>query len=355
MMGAVRNYFNDLVQGFGQGWNRFWFQPSDPAPLGLVRLGAGLVAFYLVLTYTPDLETFFGADGLVSREMLASLDLESNGADRLSVAHQIRESMPRYYRFSYLDYLDSPGLLKAGHWAGLAVLALFAAGLFTRVTSVLALLVVLSYIHRGPLLTAQVEPVLAFVLFYLCLGPAGAEWSLDRWLALRRARTVLSASSSGPKGAASDPPAPRFSSAATISLRLIQVHLALLYVMMAVGKLSSDVWWSGSALWWLIAKTESRLVDFTWLHGNFARLLVDAMTNGVVLYQLAFPILVWNRLARPLVLGLGVIVWGLLALIAGMVPFAFMMLVASLAFVPGETLRAVLPDCCGARRPSAAA
>jgi hypothetical protein len=353
MMGAVRNYFNDLTQGFGQGWNRFWFQPSDPAPLGLVRLGAGLVAFYLVLTYTPDLETFFGANGLVSREMLSALDLESSGADRLSVAHQIRESMPRYYRFSYLDYLDSPGLLKAGHWAGLAVLAMFAAGLFTRVTSVLALVVVLSYIHRGPVLTAQVEPVLAFMLFYLCFGPAGAAWSLDRWLALRRGRPASSATNYGPKGAASDPTAPRFSSAATISLRLIQVHLALLYVMMAVGKLSSDVWWSGSALWWLIAKTESRLVDFTWLH-RFP-LVVDALTNAVVVYQFSFPVLVWNRLARPLVLGLGVVVWGLLALIAGLVPFALMMLVASLAFVPGETLRAVLPDCRGARRPSAAA
>lgn len=354
-MGAVGDYFDDLTQGFGQGWNRFWFQPSDPATLSAIRLGAGALALYLVLTYTPDLETFFGADGIVSREMLTSLDLESTGADRLSVAHQIRESMPREYRFSYLDYLDSPGLLRAGHWAGLAVLALFTAGLWTRVTSVLALGVVLSYIHRGPLLTAQVEPVLAFVLFYLCLGPAGAEWSLDRWLALRRpkARPVPPATSYGaPGGAAAELAAPRYSSAATISLRLIQVHLTLLYAMMAIGKLSSDVWWSGEAMWWLIAKTESRLVDFTCLHG--LPLLINALTNAVALYQLSFPILVWNRLARPLVLGLGVIVWGLLALVTGMAPFALMMLVASLAFVPSRTVRAVLPGRRGARRPDAA-
>jgi hypothetical protein len=276
--------------------------------------------------------------------MLTSLDLESSGADRLSVAHQIRESMPRQYRFSYLDYLHSPAQLRTGHWAGAAALALFAAGLFTRITSVLALAVVLSYIHRGPLLTAQVEPVLAFVLFYLCLGPAGADWSLDRWLALRRvkARPAPPATSYG--GAAADLAAPRYSSAATISLRLIQVHLTLLYAMMAIGKLSSDVWWSGEAMWWLIAKTESRLVDFTWLH-RFP-LLVNGLTNAVMFYQLSFPVLIWNRLARPLVLGLGVLVWGFLALATGMVPFALMMLVASLAFVPGSTIRALLPRCC---------
>ena len=97
-------------------------------------------------------------------------------------------------------------------------------------------------------------------------------------------------------------------------------------------------------MWWLIAKTDSRLVDLTWLHN--ARLLVDGLTNGVMLYQLAFPVLIWNRLARPLLLGLGLVVWGLLALVTGMVPFALAMLIASLAFVPAETMRSTLPRCC---------
>jgi len=344
MMGAVRDYFEALFGGFGAGWTRFWFRPCDPAPLSLIRIAAGLTAFYLVLTYTPDLETFFGRDGLEPLEMFDSLEQESRGLDRQAIVHQIRESMPRQYRFSYLDDLDSPGALQAGHLAGLAVLALFTAGLFTRVTSVLALLVLLSYIHRGPLLTAQVEPILAFVMFYLCLGPSGAEWSLDRWRASRQAKNrpvTLQASDSDPPGAAA-----RMSWGATVAIRLIQVHLTLVYAMMAVGKLSSDVWWRGEALWWLVAKAESRLVDFTWLHGDFARLAFDAMTNGVMLYQLAFPVLVWNRLARPLVLGLGVVVWGLLSLVTGMVPFALAMLIASLAFVPAETVRSALPRCC---------
>ena len=339
-MGAVRDYFDELFQSFGAGWTRFWFRPSDPAPLGLIRIAAGLLAFYLVLTYTPDLETFFGRDGLETPALLQSLEPETQNFDRQTVVHQIRDSLPKRSRFSYLDYLDTPGLLKAGHYAGLAVLALFTAGLFARVTSVLALLVMLSYIHRGPLVTAQVEPILAFVLFYLCFGPCGADWSLDRWRASRRNSSqpiALQTSYTGPDAA-------RLSSAATISLRLIQVHLTLVYAMMAIGKLSSDVWWSGAAMWWLMTKTESRLVDLTWLH-NF-RLLIDAVSNGVMLYQVAFPIFIWNHLARPLLLGLGVAVWGLLALVTGMVPFALAMLVASIAFVPAKTVRSVLPRCC---------
>lgn len=339
-MGAVRDYFDELFQSFGAGWNRFWFRPSDPAPLSLIRIAAGLLAFYVVLIYTPDLETFFGRDGLEAPALLESLDSESQNFDRQTVVHQIRDSLPKRLRLSYLDYLDTPGLLRAGHYAGLAVLALFTAGLFTRVTSVLALLVFLSYVHRGPLLTAQVEPILAFVLFYLCFGPCGADWSLDRWRAGRRA----SARPIALQTSFADPAAARLTSAATISLRLIQVHLTLVYAMMAIGKLSSDVWWSGAAMWWLVTKTESRLVDLTWLHN--ARLLIDAVTNGVMLYHVAFPIFIWNRLARPLLLGLGVVVWGLLALVTGMVPFALAMLIASLAFVSAATVRSVLPRCC---------
>lgn len=341
-MGAVGDYCSGLCESFGGGWNRFWFRPSDPAPLGLMRITAGLVALCLIATYTPDLETFFGPGGLETPELLDALQPEPGRFDRQTVVHQIRDSLPKQYGFSYLNYLDTPGLLQAGHFAGLAVLALFTAGLFTRVTSVLSLLVLLSYIHRGPLLTAQVEPILAFVLLYLCLGPAGADWSLDRWLASRRktANPVALQTAYSSLTAAST----QMSSAATISIRLIQVHLTLVYAMMAIGKVSSDVWWSGSAMWWLIAKSESRLVDFTWLHN--ARLLVDGLTNGVMLYQLAFPVLIWNRLARPLLLGLGVVVWGLLALVTGMIPFALAMLIASLAFVPAETVRSTLPRCC---------
>lgn len=344
-MGAVRDYFERLFMAFGAGWTRFWFQPSDPAPLCLIRIAAGLTACYLVLTYTPDLQTFFGRDGLETREMFDALEQESRGQDRLAVVHQIRESMPRQYRFSYLDYLDSPASLQIGHFAGLAVLALFTAGLGTRVTSILALVVLLSYIHRGPLLTAQVEPILAFVMLYLCLGPSGAAWSLDRWRAIRQAkhRPIPLPANHGNADAGA---AASASWGATIAIRLIQLHLTLVYAMMAIGKLSSDVWWRGEAMWWLAAKTQSRLVDLTWLHGDFGRLVFDAMANGVMLYQLAFPILVWNRLARPLVLALGVVVWALLALVTGMVPFAVMMLIASLAFMPAETLRSALPRCC---------
>lgn len=353
-MTAMRKYLAELVDGFGNGWNQFWFAPSDPATLSLMRIATGLIALYVVLSYTPDLDELFGPGGLASEETLANLeqamrvrqlDPSLDAATRQQVSHQVREAIPRQLAFSYLNYLHSPGALRAAHWAGLAVLALFTAGLFTRAASVLALLVVLSYIHRGPLLTSHVEPILAFVMFYLCVGPSGAEWSIDRVLRARRTAgqpVQLSTVYHAPIPSSANETA--FSSAATVSIRLIQVHLALLYSLMAIGKLASEVWWDGMAVWWLIARPESRLVDLTWLH-RFP-LLVSGWTYAVAAYHLAFPVLIWNRLARPLLLVLGVVLWGSLALLTGEIPFSLMMLVASLAFVPSEVARSWLPRCC---------
>ena len=45
------------------GWNRFWFTPSDPYPLGLIRLLTGCLATFLHLTLLPDVGRLFAAGG----------------------------------------------------------------------------------------------------------------------------------------------------------------------------------------------------------------------------------------------------------------------------------------------------
>ena len=342
-MGAILDYLNTLCQVFGRGWNRFWFTPSDPFALAPVRIGAGLIAFYLVATLTPDLETFFGRNGLVPLESLKSIEQQvREGNLRSFLPPTIRETLPRPYRFSYLDYLPDHTGLWAAHIAGLVVLALFTAGCFTRVTSILSLIVFLSYVHRGPMLTAQVEPVLAFVMLYLCLGPAGRSISIDACLAARRPKEPAtsprkSSSMPGRTTAMSQFPA---SVSATVSIRLIQVHLTLVYAMMGIGKLAGEVWWNGLGMWWLIARPEMRVVDWTWL-AAYPK-LIAAWTHFQVAFELAFALLVWNRTARPLLLALSVVVWLLLAPVTGLVTFSLMMLVANLAFFSPSWTRSVL-------------
>jgi hypothetical protein len=313
MISSTKDYLSDLAEQFGQGWNAFWYTPSDPFVLGLIRLLAGLMGLYVVGSYSFDLVEFFGPQGILP----------------ISLVQELRD--PNELRFSYLNYFSQPSELFAAHIVGMILLAMFTVGLWTRVTSALAWIVVLSYIQRAPILTAQVEQILVFVMFYLCLGPAGKALSVDAWLAKR-------------KSPANQTNAPQRYFSATVATRLIQVHLAVVYLMMGISKLAGIeevpelTWWRGDAVWWMISRPDTRLIDLTGLMAGHSY-LVNAWTHSIVLFELVFAVLVWNRLARPLLLALAIPMWLLLALITGLVPFALMMLTANLAFFSPEFLR----------------
>ncbi len=328
-MNAIANYFSDLCESIGRGWNRFWFTPVDPLPLSVLRILAGCVAMYYLASYGFDLQRWFGPGGLLPAEAVRRL----LGVSEFSPV----EEQEAVFHFSYLYFTDSPGALWVMHGLGMLVAVLFTVGLFTRITSVLSLVAVLAYVHRGPMIAGPLEPVLTMVLFYLCFGPSGQYLSIDQLLRRWRAN----------RNVAQQPDAeslPSKSVAAGIVLRLMQVHLAGLYLTMALTKLAGPPWWDGEAVWWLIAHTESRLVDLTFLHRS--PFVLDAWTHAIVLFELLFPLLIWNRLARPLLLIVAVIMWGSLALITGLVAFCAMMLVANLAFVSPETVRSAWNSCC---------
>lgn len=329
---APRNYLQTLTTEGGRGWNQFWFVPSDAIVLAALRITIGLMALYLLATYTPDLDRYFGEHGLIPVELLNSLEEPMRDGNRQMLVGPAREAMPRQYRVSYLDRIHSHGGLLLAHAAGLAVVGLFTAGCFTRITAIGSLVIFLSYLHRAPMLTTGVEPLVGMLLFYLCLGPSGDCCSIDHWLLLRR-----------PQKSDDSAHLTTTSSWATVATRLIQVHLTLLYVMMAVGKLATEWWWDGIGLWLLIARTESRMIDLSGLH-QFP-LLINAWTYAVLFWQVLMPIFIWNRLARPLLLAVNAVMWLVLAPVIGNFPLALTMIAASLAFVSPLTLRRLMPAC----------
>jgi hypothetical protein len=310
-MNPIGNYVEQLAERFGAGWNRFWFTPADPRGVCTLRLLTGLLAVWYLLSFSADLVTWFGPDGILPVETVAQMTREPDGSWNA--------------RLSYLYYAVTPGQLRGVHVAGLAVLTAFTAGIATRISSILALIVVLSYVHRAPVITGPFEPILALLLFYLCFAPCGQTLSIDSWLR-RTGRWPAKSRAGTPPDLASP------SVSARVCLRLIQVHVAGIYAISGLTKLGgSDTWWMGQAMWWLIARSESRMVDVTWLATH--PYLVNAWTQGVVILEIAFAVLIWNRWARPLLLVASTLHWILIGLVTGLVSFAAAMLVANVAFL----------------------
>jgi len=316
----MRQYLRTFCTRFGRAWTAFWFTPSDPIVLSLVRVLVALVAIWWYLGYYADLQTWFGPDGLISPEFTRLLRTDELQVER--------------FAFSIFDYVQGASNLWFVYGLGLVALVMMLAGIFTRLATIVSLVFVLSLVHRGPILTRPADDILPMLLFYLCIGPSGAYFSVDHCFRRRR-------QSEGSDFAAAQGKALALSSAATLATRLIQVHLALIYAAMALGQLQTETWWQGTAVWWIMARPDSRLVDLTALSriGLAFEYFVNFFTHAIVLYEICFAILIWKPLARPILLVLGLFIWTGLALITGSVSFALLMIIANLAFLSPETLR----------------
>lgn len=325
MYTAIRDYFVELFRQATAGWNRFWFAPRDPFALGLLRIFTGLFLVYTLYSYSYDLQMLLSDAGFLPQQNYQSIvNLNQPNPERARLT------------LSYWDlpFSEEPGTRVIVHALGIGVAVLFTLGLFTRVTSVLSLLVLLSYYNRTLLLTSEFDAVLTFVLFYLCLAPAGAALSIDSyWKARKRWQANLSRRGQGKEAI----PLAEPSFMATVATRLLQIHVALLLLMMGVGKLVGDAWWTGDAAWFLIAKRQNDLFDLRWLVDYGPAL--DVWTHFIVGTQLLFPVLIWNRWLRPLVLGLAALMWLSMIPLTGLLLFCLFMIAIELTFVSPAALR----------------
>jgi predicted DCC family thiol-disulfide oxidoreductase YuxK len=319
-------YLAGLWRAAARGWDAFFFTPADPTPLGLVRLGVGLLAFWSLLVYGLDFGDYFGPGGW---------------ADPGSVRLVQGSRSPYAWSFWFLV----PDRLLGPVWAAcLVVLALFTAGLFSRVTAVLAWVIVVSTVRRLPVsLFGFDQAVSTWLLYLAATGASGQAVSLDRFLdRWRRARAEVSPSRSRrqrdgrfrfPSGV------PEATVSANLGLRLIQLHLCVIYATAGLAKLQGAAWWDGMAIWGTLAVGEFRLFDLTWLAAY--PWLLNALTHLSLALELGYGVLVWVGPLRPLVLAAVVALHAGVGLTLGLGEFGLAMIVGNLAFVSGGWLRSL--------------
>jgi len=288
------------------GWNRFWFMPADPATLALIRILAGAMLFYTHLVWSLDLEAFFGPNGWLSPEAVGWFQRDG-------------------YAWSYFWFIQSPAMLWTVHLLALLVFALLTLGLFTRLMSILAFVATLSYIGRVPGALFGLDQMNGMLAMYLMIGPAGARYSLDRLLAQRQGKVAR-------------PVEP--SVAANVAVRLIQLHMCVIYLFAGASKLTGQSWWDGNAMWLAFGNLEYQSLDMTWL-ADWPR-LVNVMTHLTIVWEVYYCALIWPRQLRPIMLVLAVPVHIGIAACLGMMTFGLVMLIGNLAFVSPAIVRAMV-------------
>jgi hypothetical protein len=275
-------------------WNTFWFTPADPLPLAVVRICAGGLFTWASLVWLLDADAFFGMAGWLPPEDVWRMNDQP-------------------WQWSWYFAAPSAGGIRVLAGVTLGAAIMLTIGLATPLAAVVSLAGFVSAANRAPLNVFGFDDVLGMLLIALAVGPAGAVLSVDSLLSRgmqRAAPSVL----------------------ANVALRLIQIHLCVIYFFSGCGKLLGASWWEGTAIWGSVANVQYRTLDLTWLARH--PLVVNLITLATLFWEVSYPALVWPRLTRRLVLTMAVLVHLGIGLAMGMMEFGLAMIVANMAFVP---------------------
>jgi Vitamin K-dependent gamma-carboxylase len=361
------------LRGFLQGWDRFWFQPDQPTTLGLIRICTGVIVLYVHLVYSFDLQGMLGKDAWINQERMEKIrrwaPVLVGGADWSGQPVQSapdpqtpeeKEAARRYAEewgvtpqltfdrgsriWSVWFHLTDPTWMVVVHVLFLVSMFLFIIGLGTRLTAVLTWIGAISYVQRIPTALFGMDTMMMILLVYLMIGPSGAALSVDRllarwWARRRTARAGKPAPEAQP---------PRTYVTANFTLRLMQIHVCIIYLAAGLSKLQGAAWWNGTAIWGTIANPEFApmhlaryldLLQFICQH----RLLWELVTSGGVAFtlfiEIGFPFLVWVKQLRWLMLATAVMLHVGIALAMGLTTFSLMMMILLLSFVPAVTVQ----------------
>jgi hypothetical protein len=271
-------------RGLGAVWMRFWFEPTDPRPLALVRILVGLLGLALLWSWQADLGRWCGPEGLVTPASAAAWVSRGDGA--------------------WLAVVDA-ALGPRGVWAiavaSFAALVVGAGGTVVAVTAACSLSLLL---HRAPMLAGPADDCLVILTWCTAVAPSTRALSLDRVLAGRgRVASAVIA-----------PPAPSWR--AQLATGLLQVHASVIALAAAIAQLKGDVWWDGTAAWWLAARAESRVVDLTSAYAG-STYLMNLATHAIPAFEVAFAVGLWASAVRPAIARLGLVAWPAVGVLVG--------------------------------------
>lgn len=247
----------------GAAVERFFFAPARATPLAALRIGLALVLLAQAALIAPAFFALYERSGVlqgVVRDNLARPGLPDLGwLIRTLGGVGIGEAW----------ILTTTGIVYLLSLTALLV------GWRTRIAAVVAWLTHLTLMMTGSGTNYGADNFGNIFLFYLIWVPAGAELSLDR------------AAGRGPRSP---------TSMARLSIRVIQLHLCMVYLAGGLMKASGEQWWDGDAIWRSVMLPEYRQLDFCWLvdHPWVARV------SGwmVILIETGYSIFIWPRRTR---------------------------------------------------------
>ncbi len=266
-------------------WVRFWHQPVRAERLAGMRIAMALCLLTCELfEFLPNLGEFFGPDGAAPAGLYSSNQL------------WVWKWSPVFFD------TDDPVIFRTVFGLWVAATFLFLLGWRTRWTNAAVWLLTRCFSERNPVLRNGGDDLMQLGLFLLLLAPCGRALSLDALRLRRKGRLV---------GPAWVPP---------WSLRLIQIHVCLIYCTTGLIKLRGNAWmvpgvpvtewlqgtwWDGSSVYWVYNHYYFNRCSYAQIQVPYWITVIQTYTS--VWFESLFPVAMLHRRTRRLWLVIGVL------------------------------------------------
>jgi hypothetical protein len=281
----------------------FVSEPASARPLAALRIGLAAVLLLQALALGEKLLELYGPGGIIQWPVVEAV------------------SAPGVPRIGWLATLLAP----LGVTADACVIGVFLVyvgslscllvGWHTPLAALLASVAHLAMTVSGNAAVYGVDEFATIGLFYCVCLPVADSASMDVQAGRRQGTP---------------------SAAARLGLRLLQIHLCIVYFASGIEKASGEQWWNGEAIWRALFVPTMASFDFGWL----AQMpwLAKLICWGTLLVEIGYAFLVWPCCTRKF--------WALatvglhlgIAVTMGLVSFSAVMIVltASAFLVSGE-------------------
>ena len=122
---------------------------------------------------------------------------------------------------------------------------------------------------------------------------------------------------------------------------MVRLQLVMVYLVSGLGKISGELWQNGTALYYTLNIDEYSHPLAKKMVSNYPIISVLG-TYATVVYQVAFPWLVWNRKIRPYLLAFGTFIHIQIAFVMGLFMFGFAIAVVYFSFATDPAAKRLL-------------
>jgi hypothetical protein len=290
--------------------NQFWFGYGNPLTIGIFRALCGAIIFANFLMLVPFVNDFYGSSGLIPADAGARF---LNGQIQLT-----KDGSLSIERINLLYGITNDTIIQLFFAFTLALSLLVTIGLFTRVSTILLAVAIVSLHHRNPIILHGGDTAMRICALYLAIAPSGAAFSLDRLLRLKKNKErEVQLVSLWPQ-------------------RLIQYNLALIYFSTVWSKWFGTLWKTGAATWYPSRLNEFKRFPVPDFINQFP--MVRISTYGTLAVEFALATLIWFRPLRKWVLLCGIFMHSYIEYSMNIPIFAFIMIAMYITFYEGDEI-----------------